>query len=42
MNEPIKNIEDLSRQTKIKYGFVRGGATEHFFKVCLKLLIVNI
>ena len=33
MNQPIKNADDLSRQTKIKYGLVSGGATEHFFKV---------
>ena len=33
MSEPIKNVEDLSKQNKIKYGLVRGGATESFFKV---------
>jgi hypothetical protein len=31
---PIKNVEDLAKQTKIKYGALEGGATATFFKVC--------
>lgn len=30
---PIESAEDLSKQTKIKYGVVAGGSTEQFFKV---------
>lgn len=30
---PIENIEILSRQTEVKYGCIKGGSTEHFFKV---------
>ena len=30
---PIESAEDLAKQTKIKYGVVRGGATEQFFRV---------
>jgi len=30
---PIKSADDLSKQDKIKYGCVKNGATENFFKV---------
>jgi len=30
---PVKGIEDLARQTKIKYGILKGGATASFFQV---------
>ena len=33
MQTPIENADDLSRQTEIKYGPVKGGSTENFFKV---------
>ena len=33
MQTPIENAEDLSRQTDIKYGSVKSGSTENFFKV---------
>jgi ionotropic glutamate receptor len=33
MNEDIHSVEELSRQSKIKYGIVTGGTTERFFKV---------
>lgn len=33
MQNPIENAEDLSKQTEIKYGSVRSGSTENFFKV---------
>ncbi|XP_011170993.1 glutamate receptor ionotropic, kainate 2 [Solenopsis invicta] len=32
MEAPIKNVEDLAKQTKIKYGALEGGATATFFK----------
>ncbi|CAF0910875.1 unnamed protein product [Adineta steineri] len=31
MVTPIESVEDLARQTQIKYGVVRGGSTQHFF-----------
>ncbi|UJR30873.1 hypothetical protein I4U23_018386 [Adineta vaga] len=31
MVTPIESVEDLARQTEIKYGVLRGGATQHFF-----------
>jgi len=34
MDTPIKNVEDLAKQTKIKYGSVKGGSTSTFFRVC--------
>ena len=33
MQTPIENVEDLSRQTEIKYGSQKSGSTENFFKV---------
>ena len=33
MVTPIGSVEDLARQTKIKYGVVHGGSTEAFFEV---------
>ena len=33
MRSPIENVEDLSKQTEIKYGAVKSGSTENFFKV---------
>ncbi len=33
MVTPIESVEDLARQTDIKYGVVRGGATQAFFEV---------
>ncbi|XP_029168161.1 glutamate receptor ionotropic, kainate 2-like [Nylanderia fulva] len=32
MDTPIKGVEDLAKQTKIKYGAVAGGATVAFFR----------
>ncbi|CAF4796115.1 unnamed protein product, partial [Rotaria socialis] len=32
MQTPIENAEDLASQTKIAYGFQRGGSTENFFR----------
>jgi hypothetical protein len=33
MVTPIESVEDLARQTEIKYGVVRGGSTQTFFEV---------
>jgi glutamate receptor, ionotropic, invertebrate len=33
LNEPIENIEQLSIQSKIKYGTVGNGTTQTFFQV---------
>ncbi|CAH8667389.1 unnamed protein product [Dicrocoelium dendriticum] len=37
METEIENVEDLTRQTKIKYGTLYGGSTYAFFKVGLML-----
>lgn len=34
MSTPIKNADDLAKQTAIKYGCYFGGSTYSFFKVC--------
>lgn len=33
MVTPIESVEDLARQTEIKYGVVRAGSTQAFFDV---------
>lgn len=33
MDTPIKNVEDLAKQTKIKYGTMKDGSTYMFFKL---------
>ena len=33
MQAPIESVEDLAKQTKIKYGIQQGGSTSQFFKV---------
>lgn len=38
MDSPIESAEDLAKQTKIKYGALKGGSTASFFKVRLILL----
>ena len=35
MVTPIESVEDLARQTEIKYGVVRGGSTQAFFDVTI-------
>lgn len=32
MQAPIESVEDLAKQTKIKYGIQQGGSTAQFFK----------
>ena len=36
MDTPIENVEDLSQQTAIKYGVMRGGSTFGFFEVSIQ------
>jgi len=38
MDIPIKGIEDLPKQTKIKYGAIKGSYTATFFKVHYQLI----
>lgn len=33
MEESIENVEDLAKESKIKYGLLKGGSTEAFFRV---------
>ena len=33
MDSPIESADDLAKQTKIKYGALRGGSTAAFFRV---------
>lgn len=35
MDSPIESAEDLAKQTKIKYGALKGGSTAAFFRVKL-------
>jgi len=37
IDTPIKGVEDLAKQTKIKYGAMEGGSTATFFKVTIYL-----
>ena len=38
LRTPIGSVEVLSRQTEVKYGTIRGGSTENFFRVCIKYI----
>ncbi len=40
LKEPIDSIEFLSIQSKIKYGTIKGGATENFFRVVEKMYML--
>ena len=33
METPINSVEDLAKQTKIKYGCLKSGSTNSFFRV---------
>lgn len=33
MEESIQSVEDLAKESKIKYGLMSGGSTETFFRV---------
>lgn len=39
MDNPIKGVEDLAKQTKIKYGAVAGGSTSTFFRVIFDAIL---
>lgn len=41
MDSPIESAEDLAKQTKIKYGALRGGSTAAFFRVSERNLLKN-
>jgi glutamate receptor, ionotropic, invertebrate len=41
MDASIESAEDLAKQSKIKYGAVKGGSTLGFFKV-IHLIISNL
>ena len=34
MKSPIESVDDLAKQTEIKYGTIKGGSTMTFFRVC--------
>lgn len=40
MESPIGSVEDLAKQTKIKYGALKGGSTAAFFRVILICSII--
>lgn len=42
MDNPITNVEELAKQTKIKYGAVDGGSTSAFFRVCTIYIYIYI
>ena len=39
LDTPISSVEDLAKQTKIKYGTVESGSTRAFFQVKLQNII---
>jgi hypothetical protein len=41
MVTPIENVEDLVRRPEIKYGIVRGGATQTFFAVITLVFVIS-
>lgn len=41
MQAPIESVEDLAKQTKIKYGIQQGGSTAQFFKVRFVVKLVG-
>lgn len=42
MEASIENVEDLAKESKIKYGVLSGGSTETFFKVCYRFSLNEI
>lgn len=38
MDSPIESAEDLAKQTKIKYGALKGGSTVSFFRVSVDIV----
>lgn len=41
MDSPIESAEDLAKQTKIKYGALKGGSTAAFFRVSYISRMIN-
>jgi Ligand-gated ion channel len=41
MDSPIESAEDLAKQTKIKYGALKGGSTAGFFRVCKFRILID-
>mgnify|MGYP001801889920 CR=1 FL=1 len=41
MSSPINSVEDLAKQTAIKYGTLRGQSTATFFRVSHKYFILR-
>lgn len=41
MDSPIESAEDLAKQTKIKYGALKGGSTAAFFRVSTSFLEIT-
>lgn len=39
MDSPIESAEDLAKQTKIKYGALKGGSTAAFFRVKFNIFL---
>lgn len=42
MEESIASVEDLAKESKIKYGLLKGGSTETFFKVNFQFFLCQI
>ena len=42
METPIKGVEDLAKQTKIKYGSLQGGSTSTFFQVHMLAVFADV
>ena len=41
VESPISSVDDLAKQTKIKYGLVGSGSTGAFFRVCNYIQSLN-
>ena len=41
METPINSVEDLAKQTKIKYGCLKSGSTNSFFRVKITYTVVR-
>lgn len=39
MDATIGSVEDLARQTEVKYGVLKGGSTANFFKVSISMFV---
>ena len=41
METPINSVEDLAKQTKIKYGCLKSGSTNSFFRVRITYTVIT-